>query len=54
MEFDHNKREKLDSAMALFHTLIGAQSLKRFTVREQTDSSEKKESFVDYLFPASN
>jgi hypothetical protein len=54
MEFDHNKREKLDSAMALFHTLIGSQSLKKFTVREQTDSSEKKESFIDYLFPVSN
>lgn len=54
MAFDKKKREKYDCVMAMIHTEIGAQSLKRFIMQPLEVNKDNKMSIVDILTPRFN
>jgi len=51
MQFDKNNSTKYDAVMAMIHTELGSQSLKKYTPTVQTIKSENGKSPIDYLFP---
>jgi len=51
MAFDKSQSTKFDAVMAMIHTELGSQSLKKYNPNVNTIKSENGKSPIDYLFP---